>query len=433
MAANTILTDAKITKESLSVLHNTLGFIKSVSRDYDSQFARTGAKIGNTINVRLPNRYNVQQGPAITPQATVETSVPLTLNRQWVVPMTFSSAELTLSIDEFSDRYIKPAIAKLASSIDLDCYSAAITGFYADGVAVGGGIGPVNTTIGTPGTTPGTAGGSAVGLLQYNSPAVYLNAQRILDINAAPRDKNRTIVIDPAANAMSVGSLTGLFNPQAVISAQYKNGLMGNGLGADFVMDQSVYTLTAGSILNTTAATMQATWTTGAALSWTVDASDNAKVLKAGMTFTVADCYHVNPETQQSTGVLAQWVVTADNTLATGTESVSISPTPVVAGAGVANGNCSVAPTSGKAITITSGTNLVASPVNLAFHKEAFVFGTADMELPPDVQAHRESMDGISIRFLRQYNAMSDFSVYRLDVLGGFAVTRPDQAVRIAG
>jgi hypothetical protein len=115
------------------------------------------------------------------------------------------------------------------------------------------------------------------------------------------------------------------------------------------------------------------------------------------------------------------------------TTSVPIFPTPIVAGTGVANGNCSVAPTSGKAIVWTTGATITSSPQNLAFHKEAFVLGTADMELPPDVQAHRESMDGISIRFLRQYDAMSDFSVYRFDVLGGFAVTRPELAVRIAG
>lgn len=428
MAANTILTDAKITKEALSILHNSLGFIKNVSRDYDSQFARTGAKIGNTINVRLPNRYAVQQGPSITPQATAETSVALTLNRQWVIPMTFSSAELTLSIDEFSARYIQPAIRKLASHIDLDCLKAAITGSFADSVAVGGGAGPVNTTIGTPGTTPGTAGGSAVGLLQYNSPAVYLNAQRILDINAAPRDKSRTILIDPAANAMSVGSLTGLFNPQAVISDQYRNGLMGNGLGANFIMDQNVYTFLAGTRAISGVQTMQATWTTGSNFSLT----GGSATMTAGDTFTVADCYHVNPETQQSTGVLAQWVVTADTTMS-GTTSVPIFPTPIVAGTGVANGNCSVAPTSGKAIVWTTGATVTSSPQNLAFHKEAFVLGTADMELPPGVQAHRESMDGISIRFLRQYDAMSDFSVYRFDVLGGFAVTRPELAVRIAG
>jgi hypothetical protein len=433
MATNTILTDAKITKEALSVLHNSLGFVKNINRDYDGQFARAGAKIGQSINVRLPNRYTVQQGPAIIPQATTETSVALTLNRQWVVPMTFSSAELTLSIDAFSDRYIKPAIAKLASHIDYDCYKAAITGSFADSVAVGGGAGPVNFSIGTPGTTPGTTGGSAVALLQYNSPAAYLNAGRILDINGVARDKSRTVCIDPAANASSVAGLSGLFNPQGILSTQYRNGLMGNALGFDFVMDQNVYALTAGTQLNTTPATMQATWASGAAFSWTVDSSDNTKTLKAGSTFTVADCYHVNPETQQSTGVLMQWVVTAAVTLATGTNSISVSPTPIVAASGVANGNCSVAPTSGKAITMTSGTNATASPVNLAFHKEAFVLGTADMEIPPDVQAHRETMDGISIRFLRQYNAMSDFSVYRFDVLGGFAVFRPECAVRIAG
>ncbi len=428
MATNTTLTDAKITKEALSVLHNTLGFVKNINRDYDGQFARTGAKIGNTINVRLPNRYAVQQGPAIVPQATAETSVALTLNRQWVVPLTFSSAELTLSIDEFSSRYIKPAIAKLASQIDLDCYKAAITGSFQDSVAVGGGAGPVNFTIGTPGTTPGTAGGSATGLLQYNSPSVYLNAGRILDINAAPRDKSRTICIDPAANAASVAGLSGLFNPQGILSSQYKSGLLGNALGFDFVMDQNVYTHLAGTRAISGVQTMQATWTSGVNFSMT----GGSATMTAGDTFTVADCYHVNPETQQSTGVLAQWVVTANTTMS-GTTTVPIFPTPIVAATGVANGNCSVAPTSGKAIVWTTGATITSSPQSLAFHKEAFILGTADMELPPDVQAHRETMDGISIRFLRQYNAMSDFSVYRFDVLGGFAVARPELAVRIAG
>lgn len=427
MAANTILTDAKITKEALSYLHNSLGFIKGVNRDYDNQFARTGAKIGNTINVRLPNRYAVQQGPAIVPQATAESSVALTLNRQWVVPLTFSSAELTLSIDEFSARYIKPAISKLASMIDLDCYKAAITGSYVDAVAVGGGAHPVNFTIGTPGTPPGTTGGSATGLLQYNAPAVYLNAGRVLNINAAPM-QGRTCCIDPAANAQSVGGASTLYNPGTLVSTQYKNGLFANAHGFDMVMDQNVYTHLAGTRAISGVQTMQATWTTGSNFSMT----GGSATMTAGDTFTVADCYHVNPETQQSTGVLMQWVVTANTTMS-GTTSVPIAPTPIVAGTGVVNGNCSVAPTSGKAIVWTTGATITSSPQNLAFCKEAFVFGTADMELPPDVQAHRETMDGISIRFLRQYNAMSDFSVYRFDVLGGFAVTRPELAVRIAG
>ena len=328
MGTNTILTNAIITKESMSVLHNSLGFVKSISREYDKNFARTGAKIGNTLNVRLPNRYYVQQGPSITPQATAETSVALTINRQWVVPMTFASSELTLSIDEFSKRYIKPAISKLASQIDLDCYCAAITGSFPDGVAVGGGAGPVNFTIGTPGTTPGTTGGAATGLLQYNSPSVYLNAGRILNINAAPLT-DRTCCIDPAANAQSVAGAATLYNPGTLISSQYKNGMFANAHGFDMVMDQNVYTFLAGTRAISGVQTMQATWTTGSNFSMT----GGSATMTAGDTFTVADCYHVNPETQQSTGVLAQWVVTANTTMS-GTTSVPIFPTPIVAGRG---------------------------------------------------------------------------------------------------
>lgn len=428
MAINSILTDAKITKEAMTVLHNSLGFVKGIDRQYSNQFGKAGGKIGATINVRKPNRYTVQQGPGITPQGQSESSTPLTLNRQWVVPMTFSSAELTLSIEEFRARYIMPAISKLASQIDLDCAYAAITGKYLDGVACPG-SGPVNTTIGTPGTTPGTAGGTASGLLQYNAPNIYLNGGLLLDNQAAPRDNQRTVCLNPAAHAASVGSLSGLFNPQGIISDQYRNGLLGNALGFDFAFDQNMPTFTAGTRAISGEITMQATWTTGSNFSLT----GGSATLKAGDTFTVADCYAVNPENQQSTGILQQFVVTADVTMS-GTTSVAISPTPVVAGAGVANGNVTVAPTSSKAVVFTTGAASTASPTSLAFHKSAFTLGTADLEIPGGVDfGGRETMDGISMRIVRQYDINSDFMVCRIDVLGGFTTLRPELAVRIAG
>jgi len=270
---------------------------KTINREYSGQFGQTGGKIGQTINVRKPNRYAVQQGPAITPQGTTEGSVPLTLDRQWVVPMTFSSKELTLSIDEFSKRYIVPAMAKLASVIDLDCATAAVTGKYFDGTACAGGAGPVNTVIGTPGTTPGTAGGSATGLLQYNAPAVFLNAGKMLDFQAAPRDNFRTCLLDPSANASSIGSLAGLFNPQGIIADQYKNGLLGNALGFDFMMSQNIPTLTTGTA--TSIGNITLTNNTG-----TCSTSVSTGTVKAGQTFTVVGYYAVNPETQQSVCVL---------------------------------------------------------------------------------------------------------------------------------
>ena len=346
MAQNTLLTDSVIAKESMVAFHNESVFIKNVNKQYSSEFAKTGAKIGQTINVKKANRYAVQQGPGITPQVTVETTVPLTLNRYWTVPLVFSGVERTLDIDKFRKNYITPAITKLAAQIDYECHYAAVYGVYPSANAAGSttcpGAGPVNYTIGTPKTTPGTPGGSAAGLYNYNAPTCFLNAGMLLDNMAAPRDNSRSFNLNPAAHAQSVGSLSGLFNPQGIISDQYKKGLLGNALGFDFMMDQNIAAFNSGTILNTTAATMQATWTTGAALSWTVDASDNTKTLKAGTTFTVADCFAVNPETQQSTGVLMQFVVTADMALATGTNSVAISPTPKVAGAGIADANVSI-------------------------------------------------------------------------------------------
>ena len=441
MATNTLLTDAKITKEALSVLHNTLGFTKSVNREYSGEFANTGAKIGQSVNVRKPNRYAVQQGPKINPQGTTESSTPLTLNRQWVVPMTFSSAELTLSIDEFSNRYIKPAIAKMASVIDLDCYTAAIKGMYADGVTCPG-AGPVNFVVGTPGYTPGTADSvsSGSGLTSTAAPAVYLNAGRILDINAAPRDRQRTTCIDPAANAMSVGALSGLFNPQGIISEQYKNGLLGNALGFDFVMDQNVYTFNAGTRVASgvdTVATNSGWATPGtvfSSITYTAGSGNNTKTVVAVDTFTIACVYHVNPETQQSTGVLYQFVIDEDATLSTGANTLSIRPAKQ-AGTGIVDGDFAVVSTSASAAVVyTSGAASTATPQNLAFHKEAFTLATADLELPRGIDfGARESFDGISMRIIRDYDVMNDFMVCRIDVLGGFSVLRPELACRIAG
>lgn len=429
MATNTILTDAVITKRAMAVLHNTLGFVKGINREYSKEFGNTGGKIGNSINVRKPNRYAVQQGPSITPRGTNETTTPLTLNRQWVVPMSFSSSELTLHIDEFEKRYIAPAVSKLASQIDLDCYAAAIKDSYLDGVAVGGGVGPVNTTIGTPGTTPGTAGGSAAGLLQYNSPSYYLNAAMMLDKQAAPRDRQRSLVLDPAANAASSAALFSIFNPTKEVSDTYRNGLLGNTGGFDFYMDQNVYTHTAGTRAVSGEITMQATWTSGGTFSLT----GGVATIKAGDTFTVADCYAVNPETQQSTGVLMQFVATQDKTMS-GTTTLTVSPTPVVAGTGVVDGNVTVAPTSSKAVVWTTGAASTVSPQNLAFHADAFTLGTADLEIPSGVGfGSRETMDGISMRILRDYNINTDFTICRIDVLGGFATLRPELAIRIAG
>jgi hypothetical protein len=262
----------------------------------------------------------------------------------------------------------------------------------------------------------------------------------ILDKQAVPRDGQRTTCLDPTANAMSVSGLSGLYNPSGTISENFRSGMLGNALGFDFVMDQNVYTFNAGSrVISGNETTTTVAWTAGSALTstfvFTAAAGDNGLTLKAGDTFTIANVYSVNWETQQSTGLLQQFVVTADKTLATGANNIAVFPTPKVAGAGIPDGNVYVASTSATAAVVwTTGAASTASPQSLAYHKDAFTLGTADMEIPAGVGfGSRESHDGISMRILRDYDIMNDFVVCRIDVLGGFANLRPDMAVRIAG
>jgi hypothetical protein len=165
--ANTLLTPVQITREALRVLHNNLAFIKGVNRQYASEFGKTGAKIGTTVNVRKPNRYFVRKGDVMQTQGTSETYVPLTLATKWGTDISFNSTELTLSLDDFSKRILTPAMARIASQIDQDCLQAAVTGSYNNGSGPNVNCGaPINTVVGTPGTTPGT---SAVRLLVLHS------------------------------------------------------------------------------------------------------------------------------------------------------------------------------------------------------------------------------------------------------------------------
>lgn len=443
MAQNVILTDSVIAKEAMMEFQNHIGFLKGVRKQYSDQFARTGAKIGDTINVKKPKRWTVQQGPTIVPQGQTDETVPLTLNRFWTIPMSFGDVERTLHIDEFRKQYIVPAISKMASQMDWECHVAACTGLYPTANSLGSyacpGAGPVNTVIGTPGTTIGTAGGSATGLLQYNAPTAFLNAGMLLDNACAPDDGNRHMLLNSASQASSIGSLTGLFNPQGIISDQYRKGFLGDALRFKFAMDQNVHVFTAGTRAISGKETVDTTtWTAGttpsATFVFTAHSDDNNKTIVPGDTFTVAGVYAVNPDNQQNTGILYQFVVAEAVTLATGANNVVVSNPPRVAGATTAYGTVVCVTTSATAaVVFTTGATGTVSPQNMAFHESAFTLGTADLPVDmPNCRASRVSEEGISMRIVTGYDIMSSQQITRLDVLGGFAVHRPEWAIRLA-
>jgi hypothetical protein len=417
--SNKLLTPTQVLREALRVLHNNLVFVKNVNKQYSSEFAISGAKVGSTINVRLPNRYYVAKTTALQAQNTNEATVPVSLTTNYQVGLNFTQAELTLSLDDFSKRVLNPAMARLASQIDQDGLGEA---------------GCVYNQVGTPGTTPGTEGGTfSSDLLNYNAPQVYLNAGMMLDNMAAPRDDARRCVVNPAAMAKSVGGLRGLFQDAAEIAKQYRKGVIGTALGFEFAMDQNVNLLTTGAHGGTPAAS--GAGQTGALLATSGWTASTGNILNAGEIITIAGVYGVNPENQSSTGYLQQFVVTEDcSSDSGGNVTIPIAPSIVVAGPQVANGTVTVSPANGAQVFLMSGAGSTTYPMNIAYHKDAFTLATADLETPKGVDfAARETYDGISMLIVRAYDINNAQFPCRIDVLAGWATLRPELACRITG
>lgn len=413
--ANTLLTISKITNEALMVLENSLTFTSEVERNYDDQFAVVGAKIGNTLNVRRPGRFIGTTGPALNVEDFNETSVPVTLSTQFHVDTQFSTQDLALSLDMFSDRVLKPAIAAIANKIDRDGLVMAKN----------------NTAniVGTAGVPP-------------SSLLTFLNAGAYLDAEGAPRDGQRSCIIEPFTSATIVDGLKGLFVPNATISRQYQKGMMGtDSAGMDWRMDQNVVNQTFGSYATTTAfscntSTATGFLTTGWASTSTIALSCATAVasLKQGDVIQIANVYAVNPQNRQAYGSnkLRNFVVQADVTVATsGTTSVIVSPAVISAGQFQ---NVSITSPGASTVTPFNNTGIV-SPQNIVMHKNAFTMACADLELPDGVHFAGRASDkqlGLSIRVVRQYTINNDSIPTRLDVLYGWAPLYPELACRVA-
>jgi hypothetical protein len=390
-----------ITRKALEILENNLVITRNVNRQYDDSFAVEGAKIGSTLRIRLPDRALVTDGAALQVQDDNEQFTTLTVASQKHIGVNFTSAELTMQLDDFAERVLKPRISQLASSIDADVANA-----YKS----------IGNTVGTPGTTPSTS-------------LVLLQAQQKLNENAAVMNP-RYATVNPAANAGLVEGMKGLFNPTDTISKQFKNGMMGTGvLGYDEVnMSQSIKQHMTGSRVATGNSVTTTVSSEGAAsIALTIG---SGLTVKQGDVFTVADCFAVNPQTRESTGSLFQFVALADAT-ASGT-AIVVTVAPIYTAAN-ALATVDSFPTSGKAVVFV-GAATTQYAQNLVYHKDAITFATADLLLPQGVDmAARAVHNGISLRVVRQYDINNDRMPCRIDVLYGFSTIRPQMGCRIWG
>jgi len=392
--SNSILTPTAVTREAIRILHQKLNFIGSINRQYDDSFAKSGAKIGDTLKIRLPNQYTVRTGKTISTQDTTETSVSLTVATQKGVDVNFSTAELTLSLDDFSKRILDPAMAVLAANIEAD----AMTMFKT-----------VYNAIWTPAST-----------LAYND---VLTGRVLMQRMLAPGG-DRTANLNSLDMSTLVKDTKTLFNDQAQISKQYKEGYMGRAAGYDFVENTLWPGFTRGAgdasyVVNTSTGI-----TSGSA---TVAVTAGAGTLLKGDIITIVGVNSVHPESKTDNGVLQQFVIVTD--YVGGAGNITVSPTPVTSGA---RQNVVInSAGAGKAVVI-AGTASGQDTTSLLYHQDAFTFATADLIMPNGVDfARREVQDGISLRIVRAYDINNDNLPCRIDVLYGYKELRPEWATRL--
>lgn len=401
--ANSILTIDMITRKALEILENNLVLTRNVNRQYDDSFAVEGAKIGSTLRIRKPDRALVTDGAALQVQDENQQYTTLTVSSQKHIGVNFTSAELTMQLDDFAELILKPRVSQLAASVDVDVANA-----YKS----------IYNSVGTPGTTPATS-------------LVLLQAQQKLNEFAAPMSP-RYATVNPAANAGLVEGMKGFFNPTGTISRQFANGMMSTGvLGYDEInMSQSIANHTTGS--SATAPIVATTVSTQGQSTLAISFTSGSPTFKKGDVFTIATVYAVNPQTRQSTGSLQQFVVTEDLSISsTTTGTLNISPAIYTAEHALATVN--EFPAASDALTFLGG-SATGYAQNLIYHKDAITMATADLLLPQGVDmASRQVHNGISMRIVRQYDINNDRMPCRIDVLYGYSVIRPEMACRMWG
>lgn len=400
---NSILTPTAVTREALRVLHQKLNFIGNINRNYDASFAQEGAKIGTALKIRLPNEYVVRSNATLTTQDTNEISTTLNVTTQKGVDTTFTSADLTMSLQDFSDRILKPSMTVLAAAMESDALTMVLD---------------VYNIIDNTGTS--------ITFLQT------MQARKKLVDSLAPPDGEWKALLNTQDTVDLVNQLKGLFQDSTAIKEQYREGSMGRTASFDFYETTLLTNTTSGTTSATNNYTVNTSVTVSATTGTTsLDLINNTGPqgsLVVGDVFTITGLNRVHPETKVSTGVVQQFVVTAAVTAGSSATSVSFQPTIFMTGG---RQNVTSTAITTAAIVKIGNTSQIYKP-SLFYHPDAFTFASADLLMPKGVDmAAREVQDGISMRMVRQYVITSDTFPTRFDVIYGFKSIRPQLATRL--
>lgn len=392
--ANTLSVIDMVTREALRIAHEKLSFLGTIDRSYDSSYAKTGAKIGDTLRVRNPNQYTRRQGSRVMDvQDQAETTQNVTVAQQDGVDMKFNSAELSLSIDELSRRYIEPATAVLVSGIESDVLQSVTKDVYQ-----------------YTGTTTEVVGATDLDAVSQ--------ARAKLNMSLAPKDNDRCIQMDSVTMASVVGGGRSLFHDGQQLSTAFKEGYLGRFGGTNFYENDRTYSHTSGS--DHTTVDINAAVSDGDS-----QITLAGGVLTVGDTFTIAGVKQVHPETKAAYAHDQQFVVTS---VVTASTVYAISPSIITSGA---KQNVDHLPSLNDVVSVYAGDSVVYQS-NLMYHKDAFTFVTADLPIMDDaVRCVRRMQDGLSIRVWQGSDIRNDELLLRMDILYGWKSLRPEWACRV--
>ena len=401
--SNTNLTIDMITKAALDIAHEKCTFLGTINRQFDASF-QGSPKIGSTLRIRNPNKFTRRQGSRVmNVQDVTETAQTLTLATQDGVDMRFNSAELALDIEEFSRRYIEPAVSVMVSGIEGDILADVTKDVYHQ--------------VGTPGTVVGASADiSALGA-----------ARAKLNQQLAPKDGQRCAQLDSVTMGSIVNGTKSLFQDSTQIREAFREGFISRNAMADWYENERTYAHTNGSSDNT--GTVNDTVASGDT-AVTLASMGVSKTITAGSIITFAGCYDIHPETKAAYSHLKQFVITADATT-DGAEAVTVSVSPAINFTADENQNCSAVPTNTGAALIT-GSASTAYQQNLMYHKDAFTFVTANLPIMDDAhRCVRRTKDGLGLRVWQGSDIVNDELLTRIDILYGWKTIRPEWACRI--
>ena len=403
------LSDGDLVRRALAIFHNNLTFIKTINRQYDARFAVEGAKNGGSLLIRDPNQFNVTDGAVMSTEDIAETTQTLTVATQKHVAMpNFSSLDKTMSVQDFDENYLMPAMAKLAAIVE----NTVLSNVYKD----------IFNFTGTAATTPAT-------LLAIRNAGARLSKE------LAPTTM-RNILMDSDAMVNTVNSLNTYFHKATELERSFSENFIGHAAGFDWFESEMTPNHTNGTRTGGSPVVNTSTGITSGTAVITMTAFPDGLTYKKGDVFTVADVYAVNLETKDRYSYLQPFVVTADETeTGSGDMSPAVSPTPITSGA---KQNVElVSAGASKAVENTgagsSGAADLVANQNIAYHKNAFTFVSADLHIEPGKDMVRKRLEGISMRYWRGEDIVNDKFPARLDVLFGYKTLRPEWAVRVRG